>query len=170
MKRNLHPFNGFCGMKMASKEPVRLLDICKNLLPEFKQSDVPAKQISSDISWCNRVNVFLRFRPSTDEEILRKGNQQFHEKEKRQTVLTDAPNESVAFKISKAGGDVTLQRFSFTKVFPEEVTQKSIFDKTTLPLVTDFINGQNCLVFAYGAKQSGKVSLQLTSCPCSKAN
>ena len=58
--------------------------------------------------------------------------QQFLEKEKRQTVLTNAPNESVAFKISKADGDVTLHRFSFTKVLREEETQKSVFDNTSL--------------------------------------
>ncbi|KAJ7363560.1 hypothetical protein OS493_009719 [Desmophyllum pertusum] len=68
----------------------------------------------------------------------------------------NAPKESFAFKNStRAGGEIS-HRFSFTNVFDEETTQKSFFDDTTLPLVTDFINGQNCLVFTYGVTNSGK--------------
>ena len=74
MKRKVHPFNVLCGIKMAAKQHIRLLDISKNLIHEINKSDVPAKQISSDISGRNRMNVFLRVRPSTDEEILRDGN------------------------------------------------------------------------------------------------
>lgn len=48
--------------------------------------------------------------------------------------------------------------FSFTKVFPpdQSSSQSNLFDTTTLPLVKDFLGGQNCLLFAYGSTGSGK--------------
>ena len=133
-------------------------DICKNLFDEF---DVPAKQkTSSDSSGREYMKVYLRVRPFSDEEIERNENQQCVEKESCTTILMNAPKESFAFKNStRAGGEIS-HRFSFTNVFDEETTQKSFFDETTLPLVTDFIHGQNCLVFTYGVTNSGKVSLR----------
>ena len=137
-------------------------DIRKNLFDEF---DVPAKQkTSSDSSGREYMKVYLRVRPFSDEEIEGNENQQCVEKEGRTTVLMNAPKESFAFKNStRAGGEIS-HRFSFTNVFDEETTQKSFFDETTLPLVTDFIQGQNCLVFTYGVTNSGKVSLRDVTC------
>lgn len=131
-------------------------DIRKNL---FDELDVPAKQkTSSDSSGREYMKVYLRVRPFSDEEIEANENQQCVEKESRTTVLMNAPKESFAFKNStRAGGEIS-HRFSFTNVFDEETTQKSFFDETVLPLVTDFIHGQNCLVFTYGVTNSGKVS------------
>lgn len=130
-------------------------DIRKSLFDEF---DVPAKQkTSSDSSGREYMKVYLRVRPFSDEEIEGNENQQCVEKESRTAVLLNAPKESFAFKNStRAGGEIS-HRFSFTNVFDEETTQKSFFDETTLPLVTDFIHGQNCLVFTYGVTNSGKV-------------
>lgn len=130
-------------------------DIRKNLFDEF---DVPAKKTSSDSSGREYMKAYLRIRPFSNEEIEANENQQCVEKESRTSVLMNAPKESFAFKNStRAGGEIS-HRFSFTNVFDEETTQKSFFDETTLPLVTDFIHGQNCLVFTYGVTNSGKVS------------
>ena len=113
---------------------------------------------SSDSSGREYMKVYLRVRPFSDEEIEANENQQCVEKESRTTVLMNAPKESFAFKNStRAGGEIS-HRFSFTNVFDEETTQKSFFNETALPLVTDFIHGQNCLVFTYGVTNSGKVS------------
>ena len=133
-------------------------DVRKSLFDEF---DVPAKQrTSSDSSGREYMKVYLRVRPFSDREIEGNENQQCVEKESRTTVLMNAPKESFAFKNStRAGGEIS-HRFSFTNVFGEETTQKSFFDETTLPLVTDFIHGQNCLVFTYGVTNSGKVSFR----------
>ena len=35
-------------------------------------------------------------------------------------------------------------------------TQKYLFDNTTLNLVESFLAGENCLLFTYGATNSGK--------------
>lgn len=130
-------------------------DIRKNLFDEF---DAPTKKTSSDSSGREYMKAYLRVRPFSSEELEANENQQCVEKESCTTVLMNAPKESFAFKNStRAGGEIS-HRFSFTNVFDEETTQKSFFDETTLPLVTDFIHGQNCLVFTYGVTNSGKVS------------
>ncbi|XP_067050248.1 kinesin-like protein KIF20B [Acropora muricata] len=135
---------------------VKDTDIRKNLFEDF---EVPAKQkASSDSSNSGReyVKVHLRIRPFSNEEIDAKENQQCLEKENESAVLLNAPKESFAFKNSvRAGGEIS-HRFSFSSVFDETTTQKKFFDQTTLPLVADFIHGQNCLVFTYGVTNSGK--------------
>ena len=45
--------------------------------------------------------------------------------------------------------------YSFTQVF-EDVGQSEFFKRTTLPLVNDVLQGQNALLFAYGATNAGK--------------
>lgn len=137
-------------------------DIRKSLFDEFDDVVVPAKPKTSSDSSSGReyMKVYLRVRPFNNEEIEAKENQECVEKESPTAVLMNAPKESFAFKNStRAGGEIS-HRFSFTNVFDEETTQKSFFDDTTLPLVTDFINGQNCLVFTYGVTNSGKVSFK----------
>ncbi|SCV75006.1 BQ2448_8035 [Microbotryum intermedium] len=51
--------------------------------------------------------------------------------------------------------------YKFTKVFAPsdtvaETSQAEFFRATTLPLVHDFLHGENCLLFAYGTTGSGK--------------
>lgn len=51
--------------------------------------------------------------------------------------------------------------YKFTSVFAPtadkvETSQADFFKETTLPLVHDFLDGHNCLLFAYGPTGSGK--------------
>ncbi|KIK26563.1 hypothetical protein PISMIDRAFT_8906 [Pisolithus microcarpus 441] len=46
--------------------------------------------------------------------------------------------------------------YKFSHVFPPSTTQEEFFATTTLPLVQDLLDGQNGLLFAYGATNSGK--------------
>ncbi|KAL0079315.1 kinesin motor domain-containing protein [Phycomyces blakesleeanus] len=48
------------------------------------------------------------------------------------------------------------ERYKFTKIFTESVAQQDFFNKTTLPLISDLLHGENALVFAYGVTNSGK--------------
>ena len=67
-----------------------------------------------------------------------------------------APKDSFAFKSSQRGfGDMT-HKFTFTRIFGEETSQKTLFDDTMLATVKDFVDGQNCLVFTYGVTNAGK--------------
>jgi kinesin family protein 23 len=45
---------------------------------------------------------------------------------------------------------------TFHHVFEEDVTQETIFEHTTLPLINEVFKGRNCLLFAYGLSGSGK--------------
>ena len=135
--------------------------IRKNLFDEF---DVPSKQkSSSENSDREYMKVYLRIRPFSSEEIENKENQNCVERESSTAVLANAPKESFAFKNSTRAGSEISHRFTFSNVFTEDTTQKAFFDETTLPLVTDFIHGQNCLVFTYGVTNSGKVPSPLIS-------
>ncbi|KAI8997248.1 kinesin motor domain-containing protein [Pilobolus umbonatus] len=48
------------------------------------------------------------------------------------------------------------ERYRFSKIFTESVTQEDFFNKTTLPLIEDLLKGVNALIFAYGVTNSGK--------------
>ncbi|PCH33338.1 kinesin-domain-containing protein [Wolfiporia cocos MD-104 SS10] len=46
--------------------------------------------------------------------------------------------------------------YTFSHIFPPETLQNDFFNKTTLPLVKDLLEGQSGLLFAYGVTNSGK--------------
>ena len=47
-------------------------------------------------------------------------------------------------------------KFTFSKVFDESTNQKFFFDEAVQSTVKEFLDGQNCLLFAYGVTNSGK--------------
>ncbi|CAG8725572.1 15817_t:CDS:2, partial [Acaulospora morrowiae] len=46
--------------------------------------------------------------------------------------------------------------FSFDSVFPPEVTQKEVYDRSVMNLINKFIEGYNVTIVAYGHSSSGK--------------
>jgi len=128
--------------------------IRKNLLDEF--ADVAKTEQAISNNGRELMKVFLRIRPFTEEEKELANNQECMEKEGDTAILLNAPKDSFTFKNEKRGREVT-HRFTFSHVFGAETTQKQFFDSTTLDLVKDFMDGQNCLVFTYGVTNSGKV-------------
>lgn len=46
--------------------------------------------------------------------------------------------------------------YTFSHIFPPDVTQADFFTRTTLPLVRAALAGQNALLFTYGVTNSGK--------------
>ena len=46
--------------------------------------------------------------------------------------------------------------YTFSHIFPPATSQSDFFEKTTLPLVKDVLEGQSGLLFAYGVTNSGK--------------
>jgi kinesin family protein 20 len=46
--------------------------------------------------------------------------------------------------------------YTFSHVFAPETTQSDFFTKTTLPLVSEVLQGRNALLFTYGVTNSGK--------------
>ena len=81
-----------------------------------------------------------------------------------------APKESQAFKNSMNGvGKMTHRyvierylfsnlsfRYSFSKIFQPSCGQAKVFGEVVAPKVKDFLEGQNQLLFTYGATSAGK--------------
>jgi kinesin family protein 23 len=62
------------------------------------------------------------------------------------------PDTSIGFRT----GNCREIHCSFHHVFGEETSQYTIFEHTTLPLITEVFKGKNCVLFAYGLSGSGK--------------
>ncbi|KAK7497988.1 hypothetical protein BaRGS_00010859, partial [Batillaria attramentaria] len=128
------------------KEPMR-----RNLLDVFDKSVAPPPEVTDE-----RMSVFLRIRPFSEQELEADENQGCVQVQNDYMVSANAPKESHTFKTTTHGLGKARHNFTFSRVFPEETTQKEFFDSTMLKLVQDFIEGQNCLVFTYGVTNSGK--------------
>ncbi len=68
----------------------------------------------------------------------------------------NAPKESVTYKNSMNGAGQLLHRFAFSKIFPAETGQAEFFRDMVMPRMRDLMEGQNQLLFTYGATSSGK--------------
>lgn len=134
--------------------------IRKNLLDEFRDIE---KTNSNELENNGRqfMKVYLRIRPFTSEERELSQDQDCMEIEGNSAINLNAPKDSFTFKNEKRGREVT-HRFTFSRVFGAETTQKQFFDDTNLDLVKDFMDGQNCLIFTYGITNSGKVRVYFT--------
>ena len=107
------------------------------------------------------IKVYLRVRPLTDQEVEAGESQDCLQIENERTVGLHPPKSSFNFKHHhrNAVTGETIQRFTFSRVFGPQTNQKRFFEETSLDVVRDFINGQNCLVFSYGITNAGKVSI-----------
>ncbi|KAI6136884.1 kinesin-domain-containing protein [Pisolithus sp. B1] len=71
--------------------------------------------------------------------------------------MSDPSNDRQGSTRSGCRASVTASSiYKFSHVFPPSTTQEEFFATTTLPLVQDLLDGQNGLLFAYGATNSGK--------------
>ena len=60
-------------------------------------------------------------------------------------------------KIESANSITQKQsEFSFSQIYDDGVSQKRLFEATVKPMLEEFVNGLNCLVFTYGVTNSGK--------------
>lgn len=67
--------------------------------------------------------------------------------------MTDPSSSSSRSRLSSIS---PASLYTFSHVFPPDITQSDFFGKTTLPLVRDALEGRNGLLFAYGVTNSGK--------------
>lgn len=67
-----------------------------------------------------------------------------------------APKDSKTYEHSAHGCGKVISTFTFTHVYNQLVSQKVLFEESMLGTCKDFLDGQNCLVFAYGVTNSGK--------------
>ncbi|XP_055281086.1 kinesin-like protein KIF20B isoform X2 [Moschus berezovskii] len=100
------------------------------------------------------LQVCLRVRPFTQPE-------KEHESEgcvyilDSQTVVLKDPQCTLGRLSEKSSGQMA-QKFSFSKVFGPETTQKEFFQGCILQPVKDLLKGQSRLIFTYGLTNSGK--------------
>lgn len=99
------------------------------------------------------VLMYLRVRPKRPAEIMNHDPDCLHQINEHELVAIP-PKTSKTCKNSRAAE--TSHKFSFSRIFNPATTQKELFDETLRPLLKDFFDGQNCLVFTYGVTNSGR--------------
>nr|XP_039261212.1 kinesin-like protein KIF20B isoform X1 [Styela clava] len=103
------------------------------------------------------MKVFLRLRPFTEKELKENEDQRTMRISDDRHVLTAmAPKDSKTFKTSSRGIGEPVRHFTFTKIFDQATSQKEFYRETSHPLVQDFIDGNNALIFTYGVTNAGK--------------
>jgi kinesin family protein 20 len=136
-------------------------EIRKKLLDDFDTAETVRKVLKSSKTGDSRepITVYLRVKPLTGREIEAGESQGCLEIEDTRTVSVHPPKTSFTFKHQSRNAITaeTIQRFTFSRVFGPETNQRNFFQETSLNVVKDFINGQNCLVFSYGITNAGKV-------------
>ena len=149
------------GDVFVENEQGNLEGIRKNLLDDFETAKTVSKMLKevSKISEREPVKVFLRVRPFTSKELSGGENQGCLEIENMSSVVMHPPKTSFTFKhqTRNAVTAETIHRFTFSRVYGPQTTQKVFFEDTSLSLVKDFIDGQNALMFCYGVTNAGKV-------------
>ncbi|XP_044096015.1 kinesin-like protein KIF20B isoform X4 [Neovison vison] len=123
-----------------------------NLSHEF--SLVASSTEANSLESKDYLQVCLRIRPFTQSE-------KEHESEgcvymlDSQTILLKDP-QSVLGRLSEKNSGQMAQKFSFSKVFGPETTQKEFFQGCIMQPVKDLLKGQSRLIFTYGLTNSGK--------------
>ncbi|XP_021108686.1 kinesin-like protein KIF20B isoform X2 [Heterocephalus glaber] len=100
------------------------------------------------------LQVCLRIRPFTQAEKEHESEGCVHVVDS-QTVLLKDPQITVGRLSEKSSGQMA-QKFTFSKVFGPEASQKEFFQGCILQPVKDVLNGQSRLIFTYGLTNSGK--------------
>jgi len=108
--------------------------------------------VSAEDGELQHIKVYLRIRPATSDERMQAMDAGCVTVESDHAVVLTAPPNSQAIR----NASHQCQRFTFSHVFPPEASQKQFFDGTVHSLVSEFVSGQNCLIFTYGVTNSGK--------------
>ncbi|XP_065342216.1 kinesin-like protein KIF20A [Cloeon dipterum] len=87
----------------------------------------------------SRLNVFLRIKPTPLGNLQNK-------------VFSILDETKLKVNSITRGSET----FRFSKIFGQDSSQAEIFDQTVKQSVDRFLNGKDCLVFAYGTTNAGK--------------
>ena len=91
-----------------------------------------------------RVKVYVRVRPHTEEEIRSTG---------RETIVECIDSVRNSLFIRK---ESEKKQFSYDSVFDPYITQKEVFNKLAKPVVDSVLEGYNGTILAYGQSGTGK--------------
>lgn len=90
------------------------------------------------------IQVFVRFRPMTGDEVAQGGGD---------IVQYDTSGRGVTLQHPTAG---TATGFAFQHVFPGQVAQSDVYAAAGQPLVDTVLSGINACIMCYGQTASGK--------------
>jgi hypothetical protein len=141
--------------KNPSPYPVRFSAAEENLSTEntLIKASIPVKSPNrfayapspiSQPNSCDRIKIFLRVRP----EIKTEKSINFTIED--QTIRIHPPSGATtsAFCVDKS--------FSFRGIFGPNSTQEEVFSTAAAPLLTEFLDGSDVLLFCYGSTNAGK--------------
>lgn len=117
--------------------------------PESETNDLVAKMHQGQTN----ILVAVRCRPLTKREKEQNDTKSVHILDTKLLIMLDpyaSPNKRTKEK-----------RYAFDFVFSASISQKEIFDKTTIMLLDGVLNGFNATVFAYGPTGAGKTYTML---------
>ncbi|XP_015355596.1 kinesin-like protein KIF20B isoform X1 [Marmota marmota marmota] len=100
------------------------------------------------------LQVCLRIRPFTQSEKEHEFEGCVHVLDS-QTILLKDPQSFLGRLSEKSSGQMA-QKFSFSKVFGPETSQKEFFQGCIMQPAKDLLKGQSRLIFTYGLTNSGK--------------
>lgn len=114
-----------------------------NLESENKETakiETTSNQTDAD----DRIKVYMRVRPLLKNEVS------VDYKIEDQTITINVPSKqnSSYFCIDKS--------YSFRKIMDNQASQQDVFETVALPLLGDFLNGSDILMFCYGITNAGK--------------
>ncbi|XP_040838816.1 kinesin-like protein KIF20B [Ochotona curzoniae] len=142
----------FSADPIARPSEINFDGIKLDLSHEF--SLVASKTEVNNLESKDYLQVCLQIRPFTQSE-------KEHESEgcvqilDSHSVLLKEP-QSILGHLSEKSSGLMAQKFSFSKVFGPETTQKEFFHGCIMQPVRDLLKGQSRLIFTYGFTNSGK--------------
>ncbi|XP_052568952.1 kinesin-like protein KIF20B isoform X2 [Peromyscus californicus insignis] len=142
----------FSADPIARPSEINFDGIKLDLSHEF--SLVAANPGANNLGSKNYLQVCLRIRPFTqlEKEHEAEGCVQVLDS---QTVLLKDP-QSILGQLSEKSSGQIAQKFSFSKVFGPETSQKEFFLGCIMQPVKDLLKGHSRLIFTYGLTNSGK--------------
>ncbi|XP_035297768.1 kinesin-like protein KIF20B isoform X2 [Cricetulus griseus] len=102
----------------------------------------------------NYLQVCLRIRPFTQSEKEHEAEGCVQVLDSQNVLLKDP--QSILGQLSEKNSGQMAQKFSFSKVFGPETSQKEFFLGCIMQPVKDLLKGHSRLIFTYGLTNSGK--------------
>ncbi|KAG8431654.1 hypothetical protein GDO86_020572 [Hymenochirus boettgeri] len=143
---------------LEREEPQPVDDIKTNLSEQFSllrdtESELNEKNV---LESKENMQVYLRVRPFSALEVEQQESQDCVTIPDSCTVLVKPPLISNISRLSEKVNGSVAQKFTFTRVFGPDTSQIHFFEGTIKQHVTDFLKGQNRLIFTYGVTNAGK--------------